>query len=184
MPDCPGSVHTLLNRRSIMTAHDVQSLFPRSAFVGFDHLFDELDRVARHANDNYPPHNIVKEDEHNYSIELAVAGFARNELEIEVKDRSLTVKGNHQNRGREYIHKSISTKKFTKTFRLSEYVQVNGADLTDGILAIGLEVVIPEEMRPRTIEINSRGVTHDNSNTLTGESQSDLLLEEGDNASN
>ena len=167
-----------------MTAQGVHTLFPRSAFVGFDHLFDELDRVARHANDNYPPHNIVKVDDHNYLIELAVAGFARDELDIEVKDRSLKVKGKHENRGREYIHKSISNKKFEKTFRLSEYVQVNGADLKDGILAIGLEVVIPEEMRPRKIEIsNSRGLTHDNSNTLTGESQSELLLEEGGNAS-
>lgn len=150
-----------------MTINTVNSLFPRSAFVGFDHLFDELDRVARHANDNYPPHNIVKTAETKYLIELAVAGFARNELEIEVKDRSLTVTGNHQNRGREYIHKSISTKKFTKTFRLSEYVQVNGADLVDGILAIELEVVIPEEMRPRKIEISStsRGITHDDTNT-------------------
>jgi len=147
-----------------MTAQGVHSLFPRSAFVGFDHLFDELDRVARHANDNYPPHNIVKVDDTNYLIELAVAGFARDELEIEVKDRSLRVSGKHQNRGRDYIHKGISAKKFDKTFRLSEYVQVNGADLKDGILAIGLEVVVPEEMRPRKIDINSntRGVTHDN----------------------
>lgn len=159
-----------------MTVTNVNSLFPRSAFVGFDHLFDELDRVARHANDNYPPHNIVKTDETKYLIELAVAGFARDELDIEVKDRSLTVTGNHQNRGREYIHKSISTKKFTKTFRLSEYVQVNGADLKDGILAIELEVVIPEEMRPRKIEISStsRGITHDDTSTTAP----DLLLEE------
>jgi molecular chaperone IbpA len=163
-----------------MTGSSVTSLFPRSAFVGFDHLFDELDRVARHANDNYPPHNIVKVDDHKYLIELAVAGFARNELEIEVKDRSLTVKGNHENRGREYIHKSISTKKFTKTFRLSEYVQVNGADLTDGILAIQLEVVVPEEMRPRKIEIGSTTgkLTHDNTNSI---STAELLLEEGGN---
>jgi len=133
----------------------VRTLFPRSAFVGFDHLFDELDQVARHAKDNYPPHNIVKVDETKYLIELAVAGFAKNELEIEVKDRSLKVRGNHENRGREYIHKNISTKRFEKSFRLSEYVQVNGADLIDGILAIPLEVVVPEEMRPRKIEINS-----------------------------
>jgi len=162
-----------------MTAQGVHTLFPRSAFVGFDHLFDELDRVARHANDNYPPHNIVKVDDTNYLIELAVAGFARDELDIEVKDRSLKVAGKHQNRGREYIHKGISAKRFDKTFRLSEYVQVNGADLQDGILAIQLEVVVPEEMRPRSIAINSRGVTHDNHNTLSGESQSELLLEEG-----
>ena len=160
-----------------MTVHNVNSLFPRSAFVGFDHLFDQLDRVARHANDNYPPHNIVKTDETKYVIELAVAGFSRNELDIEVKDRSLTVTGNHENRGREYIHKGISAKKFSKTFRLSEYVQVNGADLVDGILAIELEVVVPAGMRPRKIDINStsRGITHDDTST-TGP---DLLLEEG-----
>ena len=162
-----------------MTAQGVHSLFPRSAFVGFDHLFDELDRVARHANDNYPPHNIVKVDDTNYLIELAVAGFARDELEIEVKDRSLRVSGKHQNRGRDYIHKGISAKKFDKAFRLSEYVQVNGADLEDGILAIGLEVVVPEEMRPRKIDINSnlRGVTHDNTNSTVPEAH--FLTEEG-----
>jgi len=163
-----------------MTAQGVHTLFPRSAFVGFDHLFDELDRVARHANDNYPPHNIVKVDDHNYQIELAVAGFAREELDIEVKDRSLTVKGKHENRGREYIHKSISNKKFEKTFRLSEYVQVNGADLKDGILAIELEVVVPEEMRPRKIEIsNTRGVTHDNTSNQTTRDSEPVLLTEG-----
>ena len=162
-----------------MTTQGVHSLFPRSAFVGLDHLFDELDRVARHANDNYPPHNIVKVDDTNYLIELAVAGFARDELEIEVKDRSLRVSGKHQNRGRDYIHKGISAKKFDKAFRLSEYVQVNGADLEDGILAIGLEVVVPEEMRPRKIDINSnlRGVTHDNTNSTVPEAH--FLTEEG-----
>ena len=167
-----------------MTVSNVNQLFPRSAFVGFDHLFDELDRVARHANDNYPPHNIVKVDDHNYTVELAVAGFARNELSIEVKDRTLKVSGEHQNRGREYIHKGISARKFNRTFRLSEYVQVNGADLTDGILAIELEVVVPEEMRPRIIDINSntRGVTHDNYNTQSGEPE--LLLEKGASTSN
>ena len=167
-----------------MTAQGVHSLFPRSAFVGFDHLFDELDRVARHANDNYPPHNIVKVDDTNYLIELAVAGFARDELEIEVKDRSLRVSGKHQNRGRDYIHKGISAKKFDKTFRLSEYVQVNGADLEDGILAIGLEVVVPEEMRPRKIDINSnlRGVTHDNTNSSIPETH--FLTEESTKSRN
>lgn len=167
-----------------MTNVNVNTLFPRSAFVGFDHLFDELDRVARHANDNYPPHNIVKVDDTSYLVELAVAGFAEEELEIEVKDRTLFVRGEHINRGREYIHKGISAKKFNRSFRLSEHVEVNGANLKDGILAIQLEVVIPEEKRPRKISINSNeGLSHDNHNTLSGESQSELLLEEGASAS-
>jgi len=158
-----------------MTVYNRETIFPRSAFVGFDHMLDELDRVARSANENYPPHNIVKVDDHEYLVELAVAGFARDELEIEVKDRTLFIKGDHQNRGRQYIHKGISAKKFTKTFRLSEYVEVHGADLVDGILAVQLKVVIPEEMRPRKIDINSRGVKHDNTSSI---SQTDLLLEE------
>jgi molecular chaperone IbpA len=141
----------------------VKQLFPRGSFIGFDHLFDELDRVARHANDHYPPHNIVKVSDTDYLIELAVAGFAQDELQIEVNDRTLTVRGEHVSKGREYIHKGISAKKFSRTFRLSEYVQVHGADLVDGILAVSLKVVLPEEKRPRTIEINSNReeLTHD-----------------------
>ena len=131
----------------------VTSLFPRSSFVGFDHLLNELDHVARHANDHYPPHNILKTGETDYLIELAVAGFSREELSIEVKDRTLTIIGEHVSKGREYIHRGISTKKFKRTFRLSEHVQVHGADLKDGVLSVELKYVVPEELRPRKIEI-------------------------------
>lgn len=131
----------------------IQTLFPRSSFVGFDHLLSELDHVAKHANDHYPPHNIIKTGDTDYLIELAVAGFTRDEISIEVKDRTLTVTGEHVSKGREYIHRGISTKKFKRTFRLSEHVNVHGADLVDGILAVKLKYVIPEEMRPRKIAI-------------------------------
>ena len=128
-------------------------LFPRSSFVGFDHLFSELEFTAKHAQDHYPPHNIIKAGESEYLIELAIAGFSKDEINIEVKDRTLTVKGEHISKGREFIHRGISTKKFKRTFRLSEHVNVNGADIQDGILAIELQYVIPEEMRPRKINI-------------------------------
>src|SRR5210317_744299 len=131
----------------------VQSLFPRSSFVGFDHLFNELDYVTKHAQDNYPPHNVLKTGDTDYLIELAVAGFSRDELTVEVKDRTLTVIGEHVSKGREYIHRGISTKKFKRTFRLSEHVHVNGADLVDGVLSVELKYVVPEELRPRRIEI-------------------------------
>ena len=131
----------------------IHAIFPRSSFVGFDHLFKELDHTTRHANDHYPPHNILKIDENQYLIELAVAGFSQDELEVDIKERTLTVKGEHPSKGREYIHRGISTKKFKRTFRLSEYVEVHGADLVDGVLAIDLKIVIPEEMRPRKINI-------------------------------
>jgi len=150
----------------------VQSLFPRSSFVGFDHLLSELDYVAKHSQDHYPPHNILRVGETDYLIELAVAGFSKDELNIEVKDRTLTVTGEHVSKGREYIHRGISTKKFKRTFRLSEHVQVNGADLVDGVLSVELKYVIPEELRPRKIEIGHY-------EELTNDTDTKELLQEG-----
>jgi molecular chaperone IbpA len=136
-----------------------KQLFPRSAFVGFDSMFDELERISRNSNDSFPPHNIIKTGEDTYLIELAVAGFSESELELEVKDRILSVRGKHSDRGREYVHKGISTKKFERQFRLSEYVEVTGADFENGLLAVKLEVVVPESQRPRMIKINSNEET-------------------------
>ena len=150
----------------------VKTLFPRSSFVGFDHLFNELDYVAKHAQDHYPPHNILKTGDHDYLIELAVAGFSKDELSIEVKDRTLTVTGEHLSKGREYIHRGISTKKFKRTFRLSEHVHVNGADLKDGVLSVELKYEIPQELRPRKIEIGHY-------EELTNDTDTKELLQEG-----
>jgi molecular chaperone IbpA len=129
---------------------------PRKAFLGFDHIFDELERISTHANDSYPPHNVVKIEEHKYTVELAVAGFARDDLNIEVKDHVLTIKGNRERRRPEeqYVHRGISTRTFMKSFRLSEYTEVTGADLNDGILAISLEVKVPQEQLPKLIQIS------------------------------
>ena len=150
-------------------------LFPRSSFVGFDHLLNELDHVTRHANDHYPPHNILKTGEQDYLIELAVAGFSRDELSVEVKDRTLTVTGEHVSKGREYIHRGISTKKFKRTFRLSEHVHVQGADFKDGILSVVLKYIVPESLRPRKIEIGHyEEITNDTDTQLLQENlQSD-----------
>jgi len=149
----------------------VRSLFPRASFVGFDQFLAEVDLAAKQASDNYPPHNIVKYSETDYLIEMAVAGFSQEELNVEVKGRTLTVTGEHVSRGREFIHRGISTKKFKRVFRLSEYTQVVGADLVDGILAVKLEVVLPEEKRPRKISINklSNEENHENVKISKGE---------------
>ena len=150
------------------------TLFPRSSFVGFDHLFNELEFTAKHAQDHYPPHNIIKTTDQDYLIEMAVAGFSKDELSVEVKDRTLTVMGEHVSKGRDFIHRGISTKKFKRTFRLSEQVKVHGADIQDGILAIELKYVIPEEMRPRKISIGKNegqnDTTYTNSAQLLNES--------------
>ena len=138
-----------------MTNLKANTLFPRSSFVGFDHLFQELDWVAKHATDNYPPHNIVKVNDNDFLIEIAVAGFTKNDLEIEQDERTLTVKGEKAKPDSEpeYIHRGISAKRFKRVFRLSEYVTVSGSSLKDGVLAITLKFELPEEKRPRKITI-------------------------------
>ena len=125
--------------------------FPRSAFVGFDHLFNELNRVSSR-EDSYPPHNIIQIDDDNFMVEIAVAGFSKESLDIQLKDSILTVTGSMEDT-RKYTYKGISTRKFTRTFTLSEYVEVKGAELENGILSISLTKVIPESERPKKIEI-------------------------------
>jgi len=136
---------------------------PRSLFVGFDGLFEDLERIhnsARTGTDNYPPHNIVRVDEENFIIELAVAGFAEGDLSIEVKDGILNISGaTGDDSERDYAYKGISSRKFEKSFRLSEFVVIDGADLKDGILVVNARVEIPEEQRPRKIEIGSTGTS-------------------------
>jgi len=131
-----------------------KQLFPSSAFIGFDHLFNELEYATKHANDHYPPHNIVKVTEDEFLIEVAVAGFTQEGIEVEQKERTLTISGKHESQDREVIHRGISTKSFKRQFRLSEYVQVNGASLKDGILAVSLKLEIPKEKQPRKIKIS------------------------------
>ena len=139
-----------------MTNLKANTLFPRSSFVGFDHLFQDLDWVARHASDTYPPHNIVKVSDNDYQIEIAVAGFTFEDLDIEQDERTLTVSGSKKTPDveHEYIHRGISQKNFKRVFRLSEYVYVDGASLEGGILAITLKFELPEEKRPRKIDIS------------------------------
>ena len=138
---------------------------PRSAFIGFDNIFDELERITTSsATDNYPPHNIVKLSENEYAIELAVVGFKAEDLELKQQDGILYVNGSkNQDAKVDYLHRGISGRAFKRSFRLSEHVEVKGADLRDGLLVINLERVIPEEKRPRTIPINQNveKITHD-----------------------
>lgn len=133
------------------------NLFPKTAFIGFDHILSELQQISNNAKDVYPPHNIVKYDDKSFEIELAIAGFVQSDLSIELKDHVLTVKGDRLPRRPEtqYVHRGISTRKFAKSFRLSEYTEVTGASLRDGILSVGLVVKLPEEKTPVLIQIQT-----------------------------
>ena len=138
--------------------------YPRSGFIGFDHIFDQLENIHKHAKDTYPPHNVVKEDEFKFTLELAVAGFKQEHIDIEVNDGVLTIKGDRPARREQnkYVHKGISARNWKKSFRLSEYTEVNGADLQDGILTVSLEVVLPAEKQPRKILIGNEENGNDN----------------------
>jgi molecular chaperone IbpA len=142
--------------------------YPRNAFLGFDHIFDQLENIHKQSKDTYPPHNVVKEEELNYSLELAVAGFKEEHIDIEVKDHVLTITGDRPQRRdqNKYVHKGISARNWKKSFRLSEYTEVIGADLTDGILTVNLEVILPEEKQPRKISIGkNEELTNDTNRT-------------------
>ena len=134
--------------------------YPRNAFLGFDHIFDQLENIHRHAKDHYPPHNVVKESEMKYTLEMAVAGFKKDHIDIELKEGVLTIKGNRPARREQdkYVHKGISARNWEKSFRLSEYTEVTGADLVDGILTVNLEVILPKEKQPRKINIGQNEV--------------------------
>jgi len=137
--------------------------YPRNGFIGFDHIFADLERIHNQAKDTYPPHNVVKVDDLKFTVEIAVAGFSQDHIDIEVKDHVLTITGDRPQRRDQdmYVHKGISARKFKKSFRLSEYTEVIGADLLDGILTVDLEVVLPKEKQPRKISI---GKNEENSN--------------------
>ena len=130
--------------------------FPRSHFIGFDHVWSEIERLSDMADNKlYPPHNVVKHDDSTFTIELALAGYSKDDLKVEVKEGILVIAGDKSGEEREYLHRGISSKKFTRTFRLSEHVVVSGADFVDGLLVVDLKLEIPEEKLPRDIPIGN-----------------------------
>ena len=132
------------------------SYVPRQFFIGFDDLFNLLESQPWKAEANtfgtYPPHNVIKIDEDNYTIEFAVAGFKSEDIDLEVMDSVLRITGGKKDE-REYSHKGISSKNFFKTFTLADYVVVTGSTLEDGILSIHLKRELPESKKPRKISI-------------------------------
>ena len=127
--------------------------------VGFDRLlstiddFDSLFLEGRKAA-SYPPYNIIKVDDTNYTIEIAVAGFTRDQLDVTTEGNKLTVSGKITGEDRrEYLHRGIGTRDFTHQFTLSDTVVVKSADIEKGLLVVKLENIIPEEKKPRKIDI-------------------------------
>ncbi len=127
--------------------------------VGFDRLFDMLDSVAGFdaGASAYPPYNIERLGENEYRITMAVAGFSEDELKVDVKEQTLSIRGEKKpdERERQFLHHGIATRTFDRRFRLADHVEVKGADLKDGLLHVDLVRNVPERLKPRTIAIGN-----------------------------
>ena len=121
------------------------------ALVGFDQYFNN----PRLQNSNYPPHNIVKYSDSAYAIEVAVAGFSKEEITVEVDQDQLIVRGTQQatEESKEYLHRGLASRDFEQTWTLAEYMEVKDAEVKDGMLVISIERIVPEALQPRKIEI-------------------------------
>jgi len=137
-------------------------------FVGFDPLMKKITEAAEQTAklaQNYPPYNIKKVDDNRYVIEMAVAGFGKQDIELELADGKLVIKGNvgsgepaeQDSKGEwtwpQFIYQGLAMRPFTRQFTLADHVEIKGADLLNGILRVGLEYVIPEHKKPRKIDI-------------------------------
>jgi len=139
------------------TAFDFTPLFRSS--VGFDRIVDMLENASRAtAVDNWPPYDIARAGEDDYRVTMAVAGFSQDELSITQEQNVLMVSGQkaEEDTG-EYLHRGIAGRTFQRRFQLADHVKVTGAVLENGLLTIDLKREIPEEMKPRRIEIGSGG---------------------------
>ena len=126
------------------------------SMVGFDRLASLLEAAAKsEAAGNWPPYNIETTGENAYRVEIAVAGFKPEELNVEVKENTLTVAGRKaaNDEGKRYLHRGLAERNFERRFQLADYVVVTDAQLADGLLSIDLRRELPEAMKPRRIEI-------------------------------
>ena len=125
--------------------------------VGFDSLASMLDQVADFDNQatTYPPYNIERLNENEYRITMAVAGFGKEDVEIEVKENTLSIRGGKKEADKErtFLHRGIASRAFERRFQLADHVEVRGADVKDGLLSVDLEREVPERLKPRMIEI-------------------------------
>ena len=128
------------------------------ALIGFDTMFDQLERrFANQIQNNYPPHNIIRTGENTYAIEVAVAGFAKNEVLVTIENNELSIKGEKVDtvvdENIQYLHRGLASRDFVRVFPLAEHIEVKGAEIKDGILTVKLERIVPEELKPRVIDV-------------------------------
>lgn len=120
--------------------------------IGFDSFFNTLDSITGDVK-GYPHYNIKKLDDNKWNIELALAGFSKDDIEIEVKDNIMNIRGELKEENNEFVYKGISSRKFSKSFTLAEFTECESAQMENGILSITLEKNIPEDKKPQKVKI-------------------------------
>lgn len=144
-----------------MRAYDFSPLYRN--FVGFDRMANLIDAASQASANttSYPPYNVARLDEDSYRIELAVAGFSDETLDIQTHENVLTISGTNQqetaNDDVEYLHRGIAERGFERRFQLADHVFVKGAELNNGLLVITLQREVPDALKPRRIEISNSG---------------------------
>jgi len=131
-------------------------LFKDPFFIGFDRALDTWSHAQTVSSaTNYPPYNVIKVDEDNFVVELAVAGFAKTDIDLSTADGKLIVKGelSTEDKDSKFIHRGIAARKFTREWALGEYMEVKAAELKDGMLKIDIVRILPEEKKPKIIKI-------------------------------
>jgi len=139
-----------------MVRFDTNAL--NKALLGFDTLFNDFERrFSNQVNTNYPPYNIIKTGEHTYELQVAVTGFDKTEITVEVDQDNLVVKGQRKNKVDEeevvYLHHGLASRDFSRLWPLAEHIEVGEAKIKNGVLTISLERIIPETLKPRQLVI-------------------------------
>lgn len=132
------------------------NLFNDPFFIGVKKDFEKLAKIhSTSINSAYPPYNVIKHDEDTYTIEIAVAGFSKDDIDIKVEDHTLYIKGevSADDTEGEYVYRGIAARKFTRAFALGEYIEIGGAEMKDGLLIVSLDKIVPDEKKPKTIKI-------------------------------
>lgn len=129
------------------------------ALIGFDSLFDGFEqRFANQLNNTYPPYNILKHSEDSYQIEVAVTGFEKDDITVEIDQNNLVVKGNRKEldiKNPTFLYKGLATRDFTRQWTLGEHIEVGEVKMKNGVLTIQLNRIIPESLKPRTLQITA-----------------------------
>jgi molecular chaperone IbpA len=147
----------MVNKQFRITSDTLNPLY--RATVGFDNLFNEFERLHTQSNSQgYPPYNITKDSDDVFSITLAIAGFKKSDIDIQLEDSNLLITGTivteDSQDETEYLHKGIAERNFVRSFKLAEYVEVKDAKLEDGLLKVELFRNVPDALKPQSIKIS------------------------------